>query len=91
MAVHLAEDGHRGWSTKVESTISVNRPRNRKWPKRVGENRREDQEREERIRETKEREREREKLHLTIPLNINCRSAVFPYKFGLTLIAVNGP
>lgn len=38
-----------------------------------------------------EREREREKLHLTIPLNINCRSAVFPYKFGLTLIAVNGP
>lgn len=37
------------------------------------------------------RERERENLHLTVPLNINCRSAVFPYKFGLTLIAVNGP
>lgn len=34
---------------------------------------------------------ERENLHLTVPLNINCRSAVFPYKFGLTLIAVNGP
>lgn len=37
------------------------------------------------------RERERESLHLTVPLNINCRSAVFPYNSGLTLIAVNGP
>mgnify|MGYP004572013281 CR=1 FL=1 len=39
----------------------------------------------------RERERERESLHLTVPLNINCRSAVFPYNSGLTLIAVNGP